>query len=89
MPRGGTPKLIFSRNKDFSQVLAEVPKTLENFSAKANPVGWISDSVFRLKVRQHDDQAKLIIVTVMVFNILAQRSVSDPIKERKEPKEGA
>jgi hypothetical protein len=79
--------LIFSRNKDFSQVLAEVPETLEKFSAKASPVTRISDSVFRLKVRQCDDQAKLIVVTVMVFNIPAERSVSDRIKKRKESKE--
>jgi hypothetical protein len=79
--------LIFSRNKDFSQVLAEVPETLEKFSAKESPVTRISDSVFHLKVCQRDNQAKLIGVLVMVFNLLAERSVSDRINNRKEPKE--
>jgi hypothetical protein len=31
----------------------------------------------------------LIVITVLVFNIPAERSVSDRIKKRKEPKERA
>jgi hypothetical protein len=61
--------LIFNRNRDFSKVLASIPVTMSNHPNFNRDEGKQGDTRFRFEFRHKDDEAKMIHITVMVFDI--------------------
>ncbi len=77
--------LVFNRGTDFSRVVAGASEALERYPARATEVVGVSGSAFRFKVRQRDDQSRLIVVTILVYNVPTDRSTGARIRGRKKP----
>jgi hypothetical protein len=61
--------LLFNRNKDFSKVLAAVHETVKLHPNFQKSEGVQGETRFRYAFRHKDDAAKIIHVTIMVFEI--------------------
>jgi hypothetical protein len=61
--------LLFNRNKDFSKVLAEIPKQITLHPSFQKDEGQRGQTHFRYSFHHRDDPAKVIHLTVMAFDI--------------------
>jgi hypothetical protein len=75
--------LIFSRNADFSAVVQQAMPALADHPQRRGEVHVERETTFRLRLRQREDSAREIVVTVMVFNVPTNRATSDRLQQRK------
>jgi hypothetical protein len=61
--------LIFNRNKDLSKVLATIPETVKAHKNFQKDEGKRGETGFRFSFRHKDDAAKILHLTVIVFDI--------------------
>src|SRR3954453_5315268 len=61
--------LVFNRNKDLSRVLASIPETVKAHPNFQRDEGQQADTRFRYSFRHKDDPAKILHVTVIVFDV--------------------
>jgi len=75
--------LLFSRNADFSAVVAQVPGVIASHPQTRGKVTTASETVFRSQLRQRDDSAREITLTTLVYNVPTSRSTSERLQPRK------
>lgn len=75
--------LMFSRNSDFSAVVAQVSSGLAQHPQTRGEVETLGETMSRLRLRQRQDSAREIVVTVMLFNVPSKRAVSERLQARK------
>lgn len=75
--------VLFNRNKNFSEVLAQLEGILREHAQVAGAVQRMGDTVHRFRLKQRDDANRLITVTLLVFNIPEQVTVSDRLASGK------
>jgi len=75
--------LLFSRNADFSSVVAQVPGVIETHPQTKGAVQTIAETVFRSRLLQRNDSAREIILTTLVYNVPTVRVTSDRLRPRK------
>lgn len=61
--------LLFNRNKDFSKVLAEIPKQVAAHPNFQKDEGQRGQTQFRYSFHHKDDPAKVVHLTVMAFDV--------------------
>jgi len=61
--------LLFNRNKDFSKVLAAIPPVAKAHPQFRTELPNAGETAFRYTFRHKDDEAKDIIVTILVFDV--------------------
>lgn len=74
--------LLFNRNKDFSAVLQKIPGVIEAHPQVASEVAQIRETGFRFSLRHRDDPDRLILVTLLAFDVPTDRSRSDRLVPR-------
>lgn len=75
--------VLFNRNKNFSEVLAQLEGILREHAQVAGAVQRMGETVHRFRLKQRDDANRLITVTLLVFNIPEQVTVSDRLTSGK------
>ena len=61
--------LLFNRNKDFSKVVAAIPKVVMDHQNFQKDEGQRGETGFRYAFRHKDDAARILHMTVMAFDI--------------------
>jgi hypothetical protein len=61
--------LLFNRNKDFSKVLATIPETVSEHPNFHKDEGKRGETGFRYTFRHKYDEAKVLYVTIIAFDI--------------------
>jgi hypothetical protein len=64
-----TAIIIFNRNREFSKVLASIPKTVQAHPQYKSDLPNSSETVFRYRVANRDDQNRELYLTVLAFDI--------------------
>jgi hypothetical protein len=64
-----TAIIVFNRNRDFSKVLQTIPDAMRGHPNFQKDEGKHGDTRFRYVFRHKDDVAKVLHVTVMVFDV--------------------
>jgi hypothetical protein len=64
-----TALLVFSRNKNFTDVLRQIPETVRSHSNFVQQHRYASETGFRFVLTQRDDPARHLIMTVIAFNV--------------------
>jgi hypothetical protein len=67
-----TAILVFNRNKDLSKVLSAVPDVVRGHPNFQKEEGKRGETGFRFAFRNRDDNAKILHITVMVFDVPRQ-----------------
>ncbi len=75
--------LLFSRNKDFSSVVAAVPEAIQSHEQHSGEIKRLSETTFRSRLRQRDDPNRLLTVTTLVYNVPSDRSRSGRLAPRR------
>ncbi|MGJ3194701.1 hypothetical protein [Peribacillus frigoritolerans] len=65
-----TAILIFVRNKDFSNVLQQIPTTMKNHSQFKGDIEKTSETSFQSKFRNKHDSEKELLLSILAFHIL-------------------
>ena len=80
--------ILFSRNKDFSAVVAAVPGAIASHPQHTGDVKPLSETVFRSRLQKRDDESRLLTVTTLAYNVPTDRSRSARLKprRRREPR---
>lgn len=82
-----TALLIFSRNRDFGAVLAQVPAIVQNHPNTKGHVSVLGEGTFRSRLGLRDEPSREVMLTTLVFNVPANRSTSARLKPRKRKRE--
>ena len=61
--------IIFNRNKNLSSVLSQIPAIVEAHPNYKSSAGQKSPTSFRYRFSHKDDPAKVIVITVMAFDV--------------------
>lgn len=61
--------LLFSRNKDFTSVLKQIPETVTAHPNHVRQHEYAHESAYRFTMRQKHDEHRYVTLTVMAFNI--------------------
>lgn len=61
--------LLFSRNKDFTSVLKQIPETVTAHPNYVRQHEYTHESAYRFTMRQKHDEHRYVTLTVMAFNI--------------------
>lgn len=61
--------IIFNRNKDFSNILSQIPGIIQKHGAYKRTVEYKSESGFRFIIHNRDDKNKEIILTILAFDL--------------------
>jgi hypothetical protein len=64
-----TALIVFSRNKDTTQVLDQIPEIVEGREDHLRTIDYGEETDFRFVLHHHDDPDREVIVTVMVFDV--------------------
>lgn len=64
-----TAILLFNRNKNFSQVLKEIPGTVKNHPKYKRKLEYKSETGFRFTLGHRDDENRELILTILGFDI--------------------
>lgn len=83
-----TAVLIFNRGAEFSKVVAAAVEALTTYPSRVGDLKKLGETVFRLLVRQRDDNSKLLTVTVTLYNVPAERTTSNRLKAGRKPRRG-
>ena len=61
--------LLFNRNRDFSAVLAQVPKVIQAHPQFVRQERYEKSTGFRFAVRHPNDAARHLLVTILAFDV--------------------
>lgn len=64
-----TALLVFYRRKDFSGILEKIPDIVKSHQCYMRYIGAQDETTFRYVFHHRDDDARELVLTVMVFNI--------------------
>lgn len=64
-----TAILVFSRNKDFTSVLAQIPETVKAHPNVVQQYNCPHENSYRFTMKQKHDAARHLTMTIMAFNI--------------------
>jgi hypothetical protein len=64
-----TAILLFSRNKDFTSVLKQIPDIVKTHASYARQYEYAHESAYRFAMRQKDDEQRFVTLTITAFNI--------------------
>jgi len=64
-----TAILVFNRNKNFSEVIAQVPDLVKHYPYYKRQLSYNSETVFRFILHHRDDKNREIILTVLCFEV--------------------
>lgn len=64
-----TAVLLFSRNKGFSAVLAQIPEVVQAHPCFEEELGIEEETVFRYSFHQPDDPSQKLLLTIMAFDV--------------------
>lgn len=64
-----TAILLFSRNKDFSNVLQQIPTVVKAHRSFVRQHEYEHETAYRFAMRQKSDEQRFLTMTVMAFNI--------------------
>ena len=72
--------LMFNRGTEFSHVVQAASDALTGYPGRVGDVAKLADTTLRLLVHQRDDSAKLLTITVQLYNVPTKRSTSSRLK---------
>jgi hypothetical protein len=61
--------IVFSRNKNFSDVVSQLPDLVKSHQNYHQQLNYTSETGFRFILRHQEDPKRLLIITVLAFNI--------------------
>lgn len=64
-----TAILLFNRNRNFSQILAAIPKTVETHPNYKRQREYPSETGFRFTLGHRDDENRELLVTILAFDV--------------------
>lgn len=64
-----TALIIFNRNQDTSQVLTQIPETVQDREDHLRTIDYGEETDFRFALRHGDDPGREVIVTVLLFDV--------------------
>jgi hypothetical protein len=70
-----TALVMFNRNKNLGSVLQQIPALVTSHSAFAGGPGQVEESKFRYLLRHPADQARTLLVSVLVFDVPGDREL--------------
>ncbi len=68
-----TAVILFNRNQNFTQVLAEVPRVVEAHPSYRQTLDYPSETGFRYIMHNRDDPNRELTMTVLVFDVRSDR----------------
>ena len=66
-----TAILVFNRNRNFSEVIAQVPDLIKQYPYYKRQLSYNSETGFRFILHHRDDKSREIILTVLCFDVPA------------------
>lgn len=69
-----TAIIIFNQNKNFSEVISQIPEVIREHKNYVNEVEYPSESGFRFVLHHIDDVNRRLTLTVLVFNVKKDQS---------------
>lgn len=66
-----TAILVFNRNKNFSEVLAQVPDLVKQYPCYKRQLSYNSETGFKFVLHHRDDKNREIVLTVLCFEVPA------------------
>jgi len=64
-----TAILVFNKNKDFTNVLKQVPEIVKSHPYYIKQISYNNETVFRYIFHHKDDKEKELVLTILLFNI--------------------